>query len=164
MSNKEKIRYIIILVLALIVITFIITIKTKRIEQENKHIEKTTFISEYLFEILKGAKKPAGQIKNDIGIDQYGNIVNLDEWCYEITGENTFRTYGVSGYVNSAGYLGALKEVNMPAYIKMNGKIYKLTEIGSMTFSQCTNITSIVIPESVTSIYSYAFERMYKFK
>ena len=55
---------------------------------------------------------------------------------------------------NSNGYSG---DVVIPAIVYYNGNNYDVTSISSSSFSNCSNLTSITIPNSVTSIGSSAF-------
>ena len=48
-------------------------------------------------------------------------------------------------------------EVVIPSSIKVEGKEYTVTSIGYRAFSDCSRLTSVTIPNSVTSIGSYAF-------
>ena len=49
------------------------------------------------------------------------------------------------------------KVVEIPSYKIINGKKYAITSIGKQAFFNCTNLTSITIPNSVTGIGGYAF-------
>lgn len=56
-------------------------------------------------------------------------------------------------------YYGSYREldsISIPAKVRIEGKVYDVTSIGE-AFSGCSSLTSISIPESVTSIGGYAF-------
>ena len=48
-------------------------------------------------------------------------------------------------------------EVVIPSSITVGGKEYNVTSIGNIAFCDCRLLTSVTIPNSVTSIGSYAF-------
>lgn len=49
------------------------------------------------------------------------------------------------------------EEIVIPASITWEGKKYPVTELGAKSFSNCSNLTSITIPSSVTSIGKFCF-------
>ena len=53
------------------------------------------------------------------------------------------------------GYSG---KVVIPSTVTYSGKTYDVTGIGNLAFSDCTSLTSITIPESVTRIGYWAFD------
>lgn len=55
---------------------------------------------------------------------------------------------------NKDAYVG---DVVIPSTVKWNDKIYKVTSIGSYAFWWCSSLSSITIPEGVTSISNSAF-------
>jgi len=55
------------------------------------------------------------------------------------------------------GYTGSNPEVNIPRTIPSNGIEYLVVSIGSYAFFKSTVLTSITIPNSVTSIGNDAF-------
>lgn len=63
-------------------------------------------------------------------------------------------TYKGSDY-SSAAYTG---NVNIPSQVSYGGKMYNVTSIGSSAFWSCSSLTSVNIPNSVTSIGDFAFE------
>ncbi|MBQ0021968.1 MAG: leucine-rich repeat domain-containing protein [Prevotellaceae bacterium] len=50
-------------------------------------------------------------------------------------------------------------DVVIPSIVEYNGTTYSVACIGDYAFSDCSSLTSIVIPESVTSIGDEAFDR-----
>ena len=54
-----------------------------------------------------------------------------------------------------ANYVGGYE---IPSGITVNGQEYPVTKIGTVAFADCTQLTKIVIPETVTSIGSDAFK------
>lgn len=56
------------------------------------------------------------------------------------------------GYYND--YTG---NVTVPATVTYNSKTYKVTAVGSHAFTECYNLTSVSLPNTITSIGGYAF-------
>ena len=56
-------------------------------------------------------------------------------------------------------YVGA---ITIPSFITHEGVTYKVTTIGNYAFCWCKNLTSITIPNSVTSIGTEAFDSLSK--
>jgi len=78
-----------------------------------------------------------------------GSIFEIDGKRYTI-GEN-----------NVASLTSANKAISgalvIPSQVEFNGKKYDVTSIGGSAFSGCSGLTSVTIPNSVTSIGDYAF-------
>lgn len=49
-------------------------------------------------------------------------------------------------------------DITIPAEVTYGGTTYRVTAVASRAFWSCTELTSLVLPESVTSIGSYAFQ------
>lgn len=47
--------------------------------------------------------------------------------------------------------------VNIPAFVKYNGNVYKVTSVEDSAFEGCKNLTSISLPESIVSLGVRAF-------
>ena len=54
-------------------------------------------------------------------------------------------------------YSGYSGEVNIPEFVTYEGNTYKVTSIGESAFWGCSGLTSVTIPNSVTSIGERAF-------
>ena len=55
------------------------------------------------------------------------------------------------------GYAKPTGNLIIPASVTYNGKTYTVTRIGNFAFNECTELTSVTIPNSVTRIGMYAF-------
>ena len=100
-----------------------------------------------------------------IGWNSYWNYSNRPEvWSSNGEhGEYNGFTYGVSidsegnPYITITGYNGSNTDVVMPEYIEVNGEQIVIKEISNTAFRNNTKITSINIPDGVTSIGYRAF-------
>lgn len=77
-----------------------------------------------------------------------GIYYNLDENSAEVTYASSTTS------VNKRKYQG---DIVIPEIVTYNSKTYSVTEIGEAAFKGCENLTSIKIPNSVTSIGKNAF-------
>ena len=68
----------------------------------------------------------------------------------------TLPSGGENGTVEVGRNLDASGNITIPATIVYNGQTYTVTSIGNRAFANC-HITSVTIPDSVTSISNYAF-------
>ena len=64
--------------------------------------------------------------------------------------------YDLTAYVNDAKT--DIKTANIPEKITYGNKDYTVTSLGRYAFSQCSNLSSVVIPSSVTGIGDKAFD------
>ena len=64
-------------------------------------------------------------------------------------------TYRGSSYSAYNEYTG---DVVIPTTVTYSGNTYSVTSIGSSAFEGCSGLTSVTIPNSVTSIGMYAFQ------
>ena len=86
-------------------------------------------------------------------LTRYSVCTNADTFTkdgirYNITASNTV---GVIGYSNISG------NVAIPSSVYYNGRTYPVVYIDSYAFNGCDGLTSITIPNSVTSIEFWAF-------
>ncbi len=77
----------------------------------------------------------------------YYNILSEEDLTCEVTYLSTSNS-------NYSAYQGS---VVIPSTVNFENATYKVTSIGSSTFSGCTRLTEIAIPNSVTEIGSSAF-------
>ena len=114
--------------------------------------------------VIANAQKQPDQstTNNEIGIDMYGNPVNLDLWNYEFNEEaKTFTTGKGTGSKAQAGYIGNIVNGRIigeiPQYIKNNETIYTLVSMAN-AFKECEITIAPLIPKSVTELY-YTFSK-----
>lgn len=78
----------------------------------------------------------------------YAGIVEIDGIYYDLN--ETDRTAGVV----QGSYSG---EINIPASVSLDGTTYSVTRIETAAFSNCSDLTAISLPSSLTSIGEWAF-------
>ena len=77
--------------------------------------------------------------------------VEIDGIYYNFSGDEAEVTYETTSYRSYSG------DVVIPEFVTYNGRNYRVTNIGNGAFSNCSGLTSVTIPNSVTSIGESAF-------
>ena len=122
-------------------------------------------------QIVKGSEDFGGVAYRATIVKNYAENAELYGWTYALYGDYIFKTSGTDSYIEA--YVGNSLDVELPQ--SYNGKDYNIgtafrgekitsivipegiTSIGEDAFRNCSNLTSIEIPNSVTNIKSYAF-------
>ena len=66
-------------------------------------------------------------------------------------------TYSDDGTASVSRFLAGDPDVIIPETVEHEGKVYKVTSIGTKAFYNCRNVKSVVIPNTVTTICESAF-------
>ena len=87
----------------------------------------------------------------------WGHDVEVDGIYYNLNNEDktasvTFKGDNMYSYENE--YTG---EVVIPETINVNGTQYQVTSLGVLCFYECAYLTSVTIPNTVTSLGDYCF-------
>jgi len=82
--------------------------------------------------------------------------IELDGICYNIDVESKKATVTYRGNL-SDGYHDYAGDIVIPASISYEGVTYRVTKIGECAFNDCTGLTGISIPSSITAIEGEAF-------
>ena len=99
------------------------------------------------------AYKSANYWKNFTNLEGLPYDFCVDGIYYKKTSSNTVEvTYQE---LMAANYTGS---VNIPTSVTFGGVTYKVTAIGIYAFYLCRSLTSVTIPNTVTSINACAFE------
>ena len=103
-------------------------------------------------------KRIVGQMTllSAIGMDIFAQDFEVDE-IYYIYNEGPS---GSSVSVSGSNHFDDEYQVNLsiPKAVTYNGKTYYVTSIGDYAFMICSSLTSVTIPNSVTTIGNSAFE------
>ena len=113
-----------------------------------KHLNLTILLAVLIS--LGGVKASA----HDIEVKNTDGVTIYYKWTNNQT-ELSVSYKGDSSYDYSNEYSG---DVVIPESVTYQGETYSVMTIGEDAFSDCSSLTSVIIPESVTSIGDYAFE------
>ncbi|MDO4462910.1 MAG: leucine-rich repeat protein, partial [Bacteroidia bacterium] len=93
-----------------------------------------------------------------MGVNAMAYDFKLGGIYYNITNHSTsevsvtyYTSYRLDNWIAYSG------NVVIPSTVTYNGQSYSVTSIGSSAFQYCSSLTSVTIPNSVTSIGSEAF-------
>lgn len=81
--------------------------------------------------------------------DEVDASTTIDDLKYDL--DSTEHTAKV------VGYEGTPWNLEVPSSVTYEGVAYSVKSIGERAFYNCTYLTSVIIPDSVTTLYDYAF-------
>ncbi len=92
-------------------------------------------------------------------------FLNAPSWAYDFSAVNDDGVTIYYNYISDSevmvtyrnGYYAYSGDVDIPETVTHNGVTYTVTSIGYEAFCGCTNLTRVVIPNSVTEILDYSF-------
>ncbi len=84
----------------------------------------------------------------------------MGAWAYDFEANGIY--YGITSTADKtievvAGDTQYSGDVTIPATVTYNGTTYRVTSIAWSAFKDCSRLTSIVLPESLTLIGNFAF-------
>ena len=106
---------------------------------------------EVSFESVFGYKAVDGWLKTNYGYKAYKGKEVEGLYYLPISENEVEVTYKDSNYNSYTG------DIVIPTEIIANEKTYKVSTIGNSAFRDCSGLTSVTIPNSVTNIGNYAF-------
>jgi hypothetical protein len=105
-------------------------------------------------EFFKGSDEkytiPGGSITGEVIITAAAFIVTASDFELKVSVSGSDATV--------MGYIGGGAELEIPETFLFNGSTYTVKAIGAAVFVNCTGVTSLTIPNSVTSIGGSAFD------
>ena len=94
-------------------------------------------------------------------IEYYGRtdieISNAELFVFDLNADNLTANISLSDTVKK----DTLYQIVLPYECEIDNQIYLISKINSNMFYNCENLTSVVIPNTITSIGSYAFQKCY---
>ena len=89
----------------------------------------------------------------------FANGTKIGDLYYNLNTENLTAqvTYEKLVVLDGSSYTTDLPSVNIPSQVTYNNQTYTVTSIGNAAFKGCSTITSISIPNTVTTIEMWAF-------
>ena len=96
----------------------------------------------------------AAAVWKEFNLQAIGSAFTVGGLTYKVT-DQTAKTVTVTGYVNTPE--GALE---IPSTVEHKGTTYSVTSIGVKAFYDCTGLTSLTLPASLTNIETYGLTKM----